>query len=51
MLGRYPFMIAILGDIGRNPDPMFLRTSIYANRDTDPQPLIDYLSTRGGTKP
>ena len=45
--GPYPSMIAIPEEMWRNPDPKFLRDSIHANRDTDPQPLIDYLNGLG----
>ncbi len=46
-LGPYPTMIAIPEDMWRNVDPKYLRDSIHANRDTDPQPLIDFLDGLG----
>ncbi len=44
---RMGTMIEVSEDMWRNPAPRYFRASIYANRDTDPQPLIDFLDSLG----
>ncbi len=44
---RMGTMIEVPEDMWRNPDPRRLRDSIHASRDTDPQPLIDFLDSLG----
>ena len=44
---RMGTMIEVPESMWRNPDPKRLRDSIHANRDTDPQPLIDFLDSLG----
>lgn len=46
-LSPYQNMIAIPEDMWLNPDPKYLRDSVHASRDTDPQPLIYYLNGLG----
>ncbi len=46
-LSPYPSMIAIPEDMWRNPGADYVRDSPHANRDTDPQPLIDFLDGLG----
>ncbi len=45
--GRLGTMIEVPESMWRNPATHYLRTSIHANRDTDPQPLIDFLDGLG----
>lgn len=44
---RMGTMIEVPESMWHDPDPVYLRTSIHANRDTDPQPLIDFLDGLG----